>query len=115
MGPWRCPTRLYLRPGAIESLLPEVAASLGRAVAIVTDAGVATTPVPAAVEAALRAAGLSLRLRFDRVEANPSGATAEALAEELRSAKCDLVVAVGGGSVIDAGAFTLRPPGMCAR
>ena len=83
-------------------MLPGVAASLGRVVALVTDSGLARTPVPAAVEAALRGAGLSVRLRFDQVEANPSGATAERLAEEVRQSGADLVVAVGGGSVIDA-------------
>ena len=104
---WRCPTRLFVQPGGIDALLPGVAASLGTCVALVTDAGLAKTPWPGRVEAGLRAAGLSLRLRFDSVEANPSGRTAEALASELSRSGANVVVALGGGSVIDAASACL--------
>jgi alcohol dehydrogenase len=102
MSGWRLPTRVFAQPGAIGALLPQLAASLGTRVALVTDPGLEATPWPERVEAALRGAGLSVRLRFARVEANPRAATVDALAAEIRDSRADLVLALGGGSAIDA-------------
>lgn len=49
----------------------------------------------------LHQAGVETAL-FDKVEANPLKSTVEAGAELARSAGCDFVVALGGGSVMDA-------------
>lgn len=102
MSGWRLPTRVFMRPGGVASLLPQVAASLGSRVALVTDPGLQATPWPERVEAALRGAGLSVRLRFAGVEANPRAATVDALAAEVRECGADVVIALGGGSAIDA-------------
>ena len=102
MSGWRLPTRVLVQPGAIGALLPQVAASLGTRVALVTDPGLEATPWPQRVEAALRGAGLSVPLRFAKVEANPRAATVDALAADVRDSRADLVVALGGGSAIDA-------------
>jgi alcohol dehydrogenase len=114
MSGWRAPTRLFCRPGAIADALPAVAASLGTAAALVTDAALERTPWPGRVEAALRAAGVPLRLRFAGVEPNPRAATVDALAAQLRDSGADFVIGLGGGSAIDAAkaaAMLARNPG----
>ena len=102
MSGWRLPTRVFVQPGGIATLLPQLAASLGTRVALVTDPGLESTPWPARVEAALRGVGLSVGLRFAQVEANPRAATVDALGAAVRESKADVVLALGGGSAIDA-------------
>ena len=114
MSGWRLPTRVFLRPGGIASTLPELAASLGKGAALVTDPGVAATPWPGRVEAALRAGGVALRLKFTGVEANPRTTTVDALATAVRDSGADFLIALGGGSAIDAAkaaAMLARNPG----
>jgi alcohol dehydrogenase len=114
MAGWRLPTRVFLQPGGIESALPALAASLGSRAALVTDAGLEGTPWPSRVEAALRAAGVTLRVRFTGVEANPRTTTVDALAAAIRDADADLVIGLGGGSALDAAkaaAMLARNPG----
>lgn len=53
------------------------------------------------VEDQLRKAGISYLL-FDRIEANPLKTTVMAGAAMARENKCDFIVALGGGSVMDA-------------
>lgn len=55
----------------------------------------------ARTEAQLRKAGVAIVL-FDRVEANPLKSTVIAGAETARANHCDMIVALGGGSVMDA-------------
>jgi len=54
------------------------------------------------LSAILSGAGLDVRL-FDQVEAEPSLDTVERGREAFRAAGCEVVVAVGGGSVLDVG------------
>lgn len=55
-----------------------------------------------AVRASLRAAGIPPAAEF-AVSGEPTLAVAESIARAARDARCDLVVSVGGGSVLDAG------------
>jgi len=70
-------------------------------VLIVTDPGVHATGIPDKVSMALTKAGIH-NLIFDEVESDPSSQTAEKARRIIRENDVDLVVAVGGGSPIDA-------------
>ena len=85
--------------GAV-SLLPEVLSRLTiRAPFVVTDAGLAASPVLARVAKHLPA------LHGDRIfaatPANPTQAAVERATAQFHAARCDGIVAVGGGSPID--------------
>ena len=106
-------TRLVLRPmpaavfgaGAIAALPGIVRGTGGEAVAIVTDAALAATVVVAGVTAVLAADGIPAAV-FDGVHANPTTEDVAAGAGQAAALAGDgtqiTVVAVGGGSVIDA-------------
>jgi alcohol dehydrogenase len=68
---------------------------------IVTDSGVARAGVVDRIRRALEADGLAVEL-FDGVQANPTTKNVEAGAAKLRGSPESVVVAVGGGSVLDA-------------
>lgn len=100
-GVW-VPTRLYFGPGEFAKA-GELARQFGRKALVVTYPR--ATSFEAHVErllALLQAAGVETVL-FDKVEPNPLTTTADAGAEVARRERCDLVVALGGGSAIDCG------------
>jgi alcohol dehydrogenase class IV len=76
------------------------AAGYSRAV-LVTDRTVRSAGVTAAAEESLHAAGIPFEV-FEAVSPNPRDTEAEACAEIMRQADAGLVVAIGGGSVMDA-------------
>ncbi|MEL7061876.1 MAG: iron-containing alcohol dehydrogenase [Acidobacteriota bacterium] len=99
---FRMPTRVHIAPGALDRL-PEAARALGLSSALLAvDPGVrsATSILDRALEL-LRAAGLRCEV-FDAIEPNPRTTTATAAADLLRSEQLDGVIALGGGSVLDA-------------
>lgn len=97
----RIPTRIDAGVGAA-SRVGEAARGLGIRVALlVTDAGVARAGHAARVETALRGAGVRVVV-FDGVIENPTQAEVAACIDAARRAGSDGLVAVGGGSVIDA-------------
>jgi alcohol dehydrogenase len=92
--------------GAIGKLPGIVAGTGADAVVVVTDATLATTPVIAAVHAALGNAGIPVWL-FSGVRPNPTtddlAAGADAVSEAAKAAAARVaLLAVGGGSPIDA-------------
>jgi len=91
--------------GTLAALPSVVRGTGGRAVALVTDAVLAQTPVVATATAALAAEGLTAAV-FPGVRPNPTtddvAAGAAAVAALAASGTAVTVVAVGGGSVIDA-------------
>ena len=91
--------------GTIGALPEIVRGTGGQAAALVTDAALAGTPVVAAVMAALAAGGLDTPL-LTGVHPNPTTGDIAAGAEVVAALATDgipvTVVAVGGGSVIDA-------------
>ncbi len=101
---FRLPTRTLIAPGSL-SRLPEIAASYTpRRLLLVTDRGLAATGLPDRVTGALAASvpgGLAV-LRRDDIEPNPRAATVDRLADWARGEGVDLVVGLGGGSVLDA-------------
>ncbi len=72
----------------------------GRKVLVVTDAGVAAAGWVREVTSSLRKVGISPQV-FSRVSSNPRADEVHAGAEIFRQERCNLILAVGGGSPID--------------
>ena len=97
------PNRVRFAVGAVDTV-PEIVAELcvkGAAVLVLTDKGIAGTGVPARVAAALDGSGFATRL-VDTVPAEPTDADLDGIAASIRSTKATAIVAIGGGSVMDA-------------
>ena len=99
----RIPPRpeMILRFGAVSDL-PDLTARLGHHAAfVVTDRGIVAAGIAGQVEEALRAGGVATRI-YDGIPANPSLADVTAGAAALRGFGPSILVAVGGGSPMDA-------------
>jgi alcohol dehydrogenase class IV len=95
------PTRIVLGPGAL-ARLPEHLRRLGVArPLVVTDAGVVKAGLAARVHAILDEAGAPAA-RFEDVQPNPTDRDATEGLAAYRRGDCDGIVAIGGGSAIDA-------------
>ncbi len=101
-GNWNYPTRVQFGVGRIEGL-PLACKELNIArPLLVTDAGLSAQPFIAAMVAANKAAGLPTEI-FSDVKSNPTGANIEAGLRAFKKGGHDGVIAVGGGSGLDAG------------
>ena len=69
---------------------------------VVTDEGVAKSGLLDKVLPVLNDAGIATDI-FDQVEVNPTVETVEKAYAQLQKSNCDGVIAIGGGSPIDAG------------
>ena len=97
------PKRVRFAVGAVDTV-PEIVAELcakGASVLVLTDKGIAGTGVPARVAASLDGSGFATRL-VDTVPAEPTDADLDGIAASIRSTKSAAIVAIGGGSVMDA-------------
>ncbi|MGE0495148.1 MAG: iron-containing alcohol dehydrogenase [Vulcanimicrobiota bacterium] len=95
---WNYPTSIWFGPGRLAELPAAlVQAGMARPL-VVTDPELARTPVLAKVRSLLPQAAV-----FDQVRPNPTGETVQEGLKAFRAAGCDGVVAVGGGSSLDAG------------
>lgn len=95
------PTRIHFGAEQLNAFAAATA-RLGRHALIVTGGGtVKRLGILDAVAQALEAAGVKLSY-FNGIEPNPEAETIDRATAALRAAKADFVVAVGGGSVIDA-------------
>lgn len=102
MAIWSFPTRIRFGVGQVQAVGEEArAAGIGRAL-IVTDPGVLAAGLCEPVREALRAAGIAEAV-FAEVQGNPKEADIEAGAAAYAAHAADGVVAVGGGSALDAG------------
>jgi len=88
---------IYHGPGALARLAGEIRKLGGKKVAILTDQGVAQAGLRDRVAAATEAAWCS----FEGIPAEPPYEVVEQCVTKMRDEGCDLVVALGGGSVID--------------
>lgn len=101
-GKWNYPTPIVFEPGEIERL-PEHCAAMGISKPlIVTDSALAALDFFKGWLARLGNQGFAYQL-FTDVKPNPTGANVTAGVDSLRNNHCDGVVAVGGGSALDAG------------
>ncbi|WP_018131226.1 iron-containing alcohol dehydrogenase [Effusibacillus pohliae] len=95
------PTRILFGAGEVEKA-GEEAAQYGRKLLLVTGrTATKKTGVLDRVVRSLQTAGLEV-LVFDRIEPNPRAATIDEGGRIAREAKCNAVIALGGGSVMDA-------------
>lgn len=100
-GDWSYPTAIRFGAGRIEEL-PAACAALGiNRPLVITDPGLALHAVGERVLAIARAAGLPTGL-FADVRPNPTAADVTAGVEVLRAGGHDGVIALGGGSGLDA-------------
>jgi alcohol dehydrogenase len=99
---WNYPTTVLFGAGSVAKLPRACEAAGLKRPLVVTDPGLAKLPVIERVLALLREAGLEPGL-FTDVRPNPVAANVEAGVAALRAGGHDGVVAVGGGSGLDAG------------
>lgn len=93
-------TKIVMGVDCIRTLSDEVAKAKARQVLVVTDKGIVNAGILEPVMEELKRAGVGAAV-YDQVQPNPSiGNTDEAYAK-IGGTMYDLVVAVGGGSVID--------------
>lgn len=102
MSIWSFPTKIVFGPGEIERLGQEVAALGVSRVLVVSDPGVEKNGLLAAPLAALAKAGLFAHV-FTGVDGNPTEQNIENGAKAYAEQRAEAVVAVGGGSPMDAG------------
>jgi alcohol dehydrogenase class IV len=107
------PTRIVLGPGALTRLPAQVERLGMKRPLVVTDPGVVKAGIAARVHALLASAGLRFS-RFEDVNANPTDRDAAAGLAAFRAGGCDGLVAIGGGSSLDAAklvqVLTTHPP-----
>lgn len=99
---WNYPTAIRAGAGRLSELASTCQALHMKRPLLVTDPGLARLPmVPAALEIC-RQNNLETTL-FSDIKPNPTGTNVAAGSEVYRSAECDGVIAMGGGSALDAG------------
>lgn len=95
------PTRIHFGADQLDAFA-QATARLGTHAFVVTGGGtIQRLGILDQVRAALRQHGLQLT-HFSGIEPNPEAATINRATAALRAARADFVVAIGGGSVIDA-------------
>lgn len=97
VGSYSFPTRVHFGAGTLAKLADAVAGA--SKVFVVADRGLTAAGVTARVVAAL---GDKPSTVFDAVDPNPTEANVREGVEAYRAAGCDIIVAVGGGSPLDA-------------
>lgn len=101
MAVWSFPTKVVFGPGEAAHAGEHVKTLGVRRVLVMTDAGVVRAGVVEGVLRSLNAAGLAHSL-FDRVEGNPTEDNIEEAVRAYQDGHAEGVVAIGGGSPIDA-------------
>lgn len=97
---WNFPTKLTYGEGRVNEV-GEIVKEYGKKAMIATYArGGFLDPVIEKVEASLTAAGVEF-VTFTGIEPNPRCTTIDKAIEQFKEEGCDVVVALGGGSVID--------------
>ncbi|MDA8235665.1 MAG: iron-containing alcohol dehydrogenase [Clostridia bacterium] len=98
---FKLPTEIEFGPGSLTRLPEKIAAFNTNKVMIVTDPGIVKAGILERISNVLTQAGLRYAV-FDQVESDPSTKTIEKIREMAKQEEVDLLVAVGGGSSIDA-------------
>ena len=95
------PATVVVGGGASAELVPQLARLGVRRVLFVTDGFMVSSGLAGRFEAALEAAGLFVAT-FADVQPDPTDETVRAAARRFAEERCDAIVALGGGSPIDA-------------
>ncbi len=98
---WSFPNRIIFGCGAIEHLPAAVSGLGARRALVVTDPGVVTCGLLARITDLLGKSGVACAV-FDGVKGNPTEASVYPGVEAYRSEHSDSVIALGGGSSLDA-------------
>ncbi|KXI21076.1 iron-containing alcohol dehydrogenase [Photobacterium sanguinicancri] len=97
---WNFPTKLVYGPGKLAEV-GQVAQGLGKKAFLATyEANDTFAPIIDKVVTSLAAAGVEV-VTFTEIEPNPRAHTIDKAIELFNAEGCDLVIALGGGSVID--------------
>jgi alcohol dehydrogenase class IV len=99
---WSFPTTIVFGDGSLATLTDHVRRAGGKRALVVCDPGVVKVGIADRVRSVLEEAGIAAAI-FDGVDANPVQGNIVAGVQAFRSHKADIVVAVGGGSPLDAG------------
>jgi alcohol dehydrogenase class IV len=95
------PTKVVFGPGAIQRLPAQVARLKMRRPLVVTDAGLVKAGIAQRVYDVLKSAGVEFAV-FDRVQLDPTEKDVFAGLEAYRQHQCEGIIALGGGSPLDA-------------
>jgi alcohol dehydrogenase class IV len=98
---FQAPTRLVFGVNAAQQVGAEAKALGGTRALVVTDPGIEQAGLLPAVTDSLTAAGLTFQV-FKEVEPNPTDSTCQQGLQAYRAADANVIVAVGGGSAMDA-------------
>jgi alcohol dehydrogenase len=96
-----CPVKVIAGHMALEHIPFELAALGAKRPMIITDKGVRSNHLLEPLEATFAGADSKITVIFDEVPPDSSLQTVRAAAKLYRDNKCDAIIAVGGGSVID--------------
>src|SRR5262249_45041494 len=99
---WSFPTTIVFGNGALSTAADHVRRAGGKRALLVCDAGAGKGEIAARVKKVLEAGGIATEI-FDGVDPNPVEPNIVAGVEAFRTHEADIVVAVGGGSPLDAG------------
>jgi 4-hydroxybutyrate dehydrogenase len=99
---WSFPTTIVFGPGAVLAIPDHVKRLKASRPLIVCDPGVVRVGLAARVQKVLEAAGLAVAV-FDKVDPNPVEPNIVDGVAAFKEHKADLVIALGGGSPLDAG------------
>lgn len=97
----KMPRAVYGGEGAIENITNIIQANKCRRVAIFTDKGIENCGLSALPVEAVRASGADYYI-LDNLEPEPDYMAVQVLIDEFRESGADMIVACGGGSVMDA-------------
>lgn len=101
-GTWNYPTQIHFAPGNM-STLPELCTELAmEAPLLVCDQGLVNLPFVIALQTSVAQAGITLGV-FSDVKPNPTGSNVSDGVDAYRRGHHDGVIALGGGSALDAG------------
>jgi alcohol dehydrogenase class IV len=99
---WSYPTRILFGAGAVAETGNEAKRLGASRVLIVTDQGVLKAGLVAPLEQALATSGLAMTV-FANVDPNPVEKNVHEGVTAFRESKSDIIIAIGGGSPLDAG------------
>jgi alcohol dehydrogenase len=99
--PFECPTRVFYGWGASDQIGERLFELGARRVLVVSDSGVAAAGIVDKVAGLISAAGLRV-VCYTGVQPNPTVKNVEEGHASWRSAQCDGIVGLGGGSAMDA-------------
>ncbi len=98
---FECPTRVFYGHGAASATGEQLAALGVTKALLVSDQGVAGAGLVERLAGVIRAAGIGVAV-YAETEQNPTTTNLEEIADLYRSAGCDGLVGLGGGSSMDA-------------